>query len=75
MNTNEENKKCSWGDGVTIKPDGVHELVPCVYRDIEIHKNVTVIVSRCVRCGDIVISWKRQDNTEDIIEDDLWEDT
>lgn len=57
-------KNCSFGDGVVIKPDGVHELDPCLYEDIEIWNNVTVIVSRCVRCGHIEISWIRQENTE-----------
>jgi hypothetical protein len=62
--------KCSWGDGISIRPDGVHELDPCIYRDIVIHKNVTVIVSKCQRCGNISISWKRQENTEDIYDNE-----
>ena len=71
MKKKTEKSKCTWGDGITVKPDGVHELDPCVYEDIEIHRNVTVIVSRCIRCGNIVVSWKSQENTID----DLWEDT
>ena len=39
---------------------------PCVYEQIEAYKNVTVIVSRCIHCGNIDISWKRQEDTEDI---------
>ena len=57
--------KCSFGN-ITIKPDGVHELDPCIYEDIEMYTNVTVIVSRCKKCGHIEISWMRQDNTEEI---------
>lgn len=57
--------KCSFGD-IIIKPDGVHELVPCVYEDIEIYVNVTVVISRCTQCGHIEMSWVRQENTEEI---------
>lgn len=57
--------KCSFGD-ITIKPDGVNELDPCVYEDIEMYTNVTVVISRCKRCGHIEISWMKQDNTEEI---------
>lgn len=64
-------KKCTFPHGVTaIKPDGVNELDPCVYKDIEKYKNVTVIVSRCINCGHISISWKAQDNTERIPTED-----
>ena len=48
------------------KPDGEHEVDPCVYQDVEMHINATVIVSRCVRCGKVNISWLRTENTEDI---------
>ena len=58
--------KCSFGD-VTIKPDGINELDPCIYKDIEMYTNVTVIISRCERCGHIDISWLKQDNTEEIM--------
>ena len=57
--------KCSFGD-MTIKPDGIHELDPCVYEDIEMYANVTVVVSRCKKCGNVEISWIRQDNTEEV---------
>lgn len=57
--------KCSH-KGAIIKPDGVHELDPCVYKDIEMYHNVTVIVSQCKNCGHIELSWLRQDNTEEI---------
>ena len=58
--------KCTFGEGVSIKPDGVNELDPCLYKVIELHKNVTVEVSKCTVCGAINISWHRQHNTEDI---------
>ena len=57
--------KCNWGN-VDIKPDGMHSLDPCVYEDIEMYANVTVIVSRCKNCGHIELSWMRQENTEEI---------
>lgn len=59
-------EKCKYPEGITIKPDGIHELDPCVYEDIEKHANVTVVVSRCKRCGHIEISWMRQDDTVEL---------
>ncbi len=58
--------KCCWPEGMVIKPDGVNELDPCVYEDIEMYTNVTVIVSRCKNCGNIDIRWIRQEDTEEI---------
>ena len=58
---------CKHAGGIIIKPDGVNELDPCVYEDIEKYKNVTVIVSRCIYCGHIEISWVRQEDTEVIL--------
>lgn len=59
--------KCKHPGGIIIKPDGVNELDPCVYEDVEKYKNVTVIVSRCIYCGHIEISWVRQEDTEVIL--------
>ena len=59
--------KCKFPNGITIKPDGVNELDPCKYEDIEKYANVTVTISRCKRCGHIEISWERQEDTEKII--------
>ena len=56
--------KCSIPEGVTIKPDGIHPLDPCLYETTEIHRNVTVRVMKCKRCGHVEISWCLQDNTE-----------
>lgn len=70
--------KCSYPKGWTVKPDGIHELVPCdfeevgVYRnatvqvlleEVRIYRNVTVQVLRCKRCGRESIGWYRQENT------------
>lgn len=64
------NKKCKFPNGIKIKPDGINELDPCIYELIEVHRNVTVEVRRCKKCGNIDISWIRQEDTEDeIIED------
>ena len=57
--------KCSFGTGITIKPDGVNELDPCTYETIEVHRNVTVIVSKCKKCGSVDVSWIRQEDTID----------
>lgn len=62
-------QKCSFGEGITIKPDGINELDPCIYEVKEIHANVTVYVRKCKKCGNIDISWERQEDTEDILED------
>jgi NMD protein affecting ribosome stability and mRNA decay len=57
-------QKCSFPKGVTIKPDGINQLDPCLYETTEIHRNVTVEVRRCVHCGHVDIAWHRQDDTE-----------
>lgn len=57
--------KCSFGEGVTIKPDGINELDPCFYEVIEVHKNVTVEVLRCKRCGHQEITWRKEDEEDE----------
>jgi hypothetical protein len=59
--------KCSFPEGMTIKPDGENELDPCIYEDTEIYTNATVIISKCKRCGHTEISWKKTDETEKIL--------
>lgn len=59
-------KKCKFPEGLTIKPDGIHELDPCVYEEIQRYENATVIISRCKNCGHIDISWLRQENTREV---------
>ena len=53
-------EKCKWPEGIEIKPDGENELDPCIYKTIEKYANVTVTVSRCIKCGHIDISWEKQ---------------
>lgn len=60
--------KCTFGGGITVKPDGKSELDPCLYQEIGTFENVTVHILRCVRCGHIEVEWERQDNTIDITE-------
>lgn len=58
--------KCSFPDGITIKPDGVHELDPCVYETKKVLRNVTVEIMTCKNCGHTEISWYRQPDTEEV---------
>lgn len=60
--------KCKMPDGLVIKPDGENELDPCIYEPVEEYGNVTVTISRCVNCGHIDISWRRQEDTVDLTE-------
>ena len=60
-----KNHKCTFGDGIAVKPDGRNELDPCLYEEIETYENVTVHI---LRCGHIEVEWERQDNTIDITE-------
>lgn len=64
LNWGDSMDKCSFGDGVTIKPDGENELDPCFYETVETYRNVTVKVLRCTKCGHIELNWYMQDNTE-----------
>lgn len=57
-------EKCKFPDGITIKPDGINELDPCSYEEIEKHYNVTLTVLRCKKCGHIELMWDRQEDTE-----------
>ena len=63
--------RCSHGEGITVKPDGVNELDPCRYREVQVLKNVTIHVLECVYCGHIELEFERQENTEDITDGDL----
>lgn len=58
--------KCKHPGGITIRPNGVDELDPCIYEEVERYVNVTVSILRCKRCGHIEIEWSRQENTEQI---------
>lgn len=63
-------KKCSFGDGITFKPDGVNELDPCFYETIEHHENVDINILRCKRCGCIEVEWYYPDE-EDMEDGDV----
>ena len=58
--------KCEFPNGMTIKPDGTHEVDPCLYEEIECYANVTVSINKCKRCGHIEINWYRQEDTEEL---------
>lgn len=58
--------KCEWPDGIQVNVGGLCDVDPCIYEDVEMHTNVTVIVSKCRVCGHIELSWIRQENTEDV---------
>lgn len=59
--------KCKFPNGITIKPDGVHELDPCAYKEIGRYANVTISILRCKKCGHVEISWFRQEDTEECL--------
>lgn len=63
-------EKCCYPEGITIKPDGVHELDPCDYVMAEKYRNVTVEVLVCRKCGHVEISWARQEDTEEVATDE-----
>lgn len=54
-------KKCQFPNGVTVKPDGVHELDPCIYEELEVIENCTVRLLRCKYCGNEEWEWERND--------------
>lgn len=65
--------KCEFPKGITIKPDGVNELDPCVYKAQEVYSNVIVEVCRCIKCGHIEIMWHKTEDTVEIPVDE-WEE-
>jgi hypothetical protein len=58
--------KCKFPEGIVIKPDGIHELDPCEYQEVERYANVTISIRRCKKCGNIDIAWFRQEDTEEL---------
>lgn len=56
--------KCRWGDGVDVKPDGVHSLDPCIYEEIETIEHCIVHVLQCVRCGHMEFTWEQEEGEE-----------
>lgn len=63
--------KCQFPKGMVIKPDGVNELDACPRNLMQVFKNVTVEVWQCPICGSIDISWKKQDDTETLLFNEL----
>lgn len=57
---------CNFPNGVTIKPDGIHELSPHNFVLDGKYKNVTVEILRCKNCGEVSIGWYMQDDTEEL---------
>ena len=55
--------KCKHPNGIEIKINGV-PVDPCEYEVVEIHRNVTVEVLRCRKCGKIQIEWRYDDEVE-----------
>lgn len=53
-------------EGITIKPDGIHELSPHRFVLEKRLKNVTIEILRCKECGEVSIGWYRQDDTEEL---------
>ena len=65
--------KCKFPNNLVIKPDGVNDLDPCIYEEVESLKNVTIHIMRCKNCGHIEISWEKQENTEIIREEEYYD--
>ena len=60
-------------EGMSIKPDGVNEMDPCIYETMQVFTNCTVEISRCSRCGNIEVSWYRTFETAEVPEE-YWSD-
>ena len=52
-------QECQWPEGVTVKPDGVHEADAHEWVEEEIVENATVHVLRCKTCGVVSYGWTR----------------
>lgn len=55
--------KCEMSGGISIRPDGIHELDACSYEISELYRNVTVEILKCKKCGNVSIGWYKQPNT------------
>ena len=62
--------KCEYrddeGNVIAVFPDGIHELDPCEYVEVQRLRNVTISILQCMKCGHIEITWQRQEDTEDV---------
>lgn len=63
--SNNNGGRCQLPEGLTIRPDGINELDPCLYEEVKMVKHCTVHVLQCMRCGHIEISWERESDTDD----------
>ena len=59
---------CCANNGITIKPDSIHELSPHHFQKVQTLKNVTVEILQCKVCGKVSIGWYAQDNTQEVSE-------
>ena len=73
-------EKCKFPDGISIRPDGIHELSACDFEFVDsfpdskyfdretmtLFENVTVEILRCRKCGVKSVGWYRQPNTKEI---------
>ena len=66
--------RCQFPGGMVIKPNGKDELVPCHFNLMQVFRNVTVEVWQCPDCGNVDITWRRQEDTEDVIFNELMEE-
>lgn len=57
--------KCKHKDGDVVSFMGM-PVDACLYQHQKVYRNVTVVISRCVRCGHTIQRIVRQDNTEEI---------
>lgn len=52
--------KCHFPEGITIRPNGVDPLDPCIYDVVETHYDCMVNVLRCRKCGHTEIEWSER---------------
>jgi hypothetical protein len=50
-------------NGFIIKPDGLHELTPCKFKETGIYKNVVIQILECPKCGNVSIGWYKTKDT------------
>ena len=65
--------KCTLPAGLTIKPDGVHQLAAGLFETEQVFTNCTVEVSHCKHCGEYELSWYRTAATEEVPEEN-WDE-
>lgn len=63
----EKSSTCTFGENMSVKLDGIHELSPHPLKLSQRLKNVTVEILECPKCGETSVGWYRQANTEEII--------